>query len=770
MEATSLNHFLSGVIAAPKGGRLAEDSAFRRYRAHVRTTATIGGNTDARNAFIRYEVGRSSGKRGQLLAAPPDDSRRIEASYPTNAVLAEDFLGLAKKYSNFSAQFQFSSLAAVAERLAKGLAVHATVADVDSVALRGGAPLIVAGLGTYDGPINSLISSVFIPRLVNNVLTGDVFSVLANAIAGEGASIATDIAEIDPSTRQPVIPEVDGDGFAKAATEALRIVGANMAQSDQGLLFSLAVTRGIHSVVSWLPTAMKAALLGICCVWTFQCPFVGFITGSKLHGPPSLLSTVSRSVLLCRCHCTDPAAAVAPSDPGENYNGEWFPTFYSGTKGGDPTVRPGGDCPGNSETSGRIRSQLLADCEKFFRNYIPALGRIFGLTGSPNLAVTVAVGMSRFLHADPRHLRYASVAPWYWIEPTSLLPSDFLGSVAEMNGSGSFGGKDSTKTKLAWEDIELAGDRDTTFSAYRAKFLSPRRAWFMAHWNGHPDNGLGCIRLRQADPNGFIHPGRGTSGADLRDRLEDDAPISDYLWDRGQSPFCAPGELLNLGSTIGFLVRHVTFDDDGIPTTEHVPTSREFLDTTVTIEVGRPLSISIGKSNCPDSKARRARTRATIELGAASRRARAFGSAAVAEMPTLSTAPRALTFAPSRLMVKDTGGGAGSSRHGADSGGSGADDAARKADGVPVRATAHNQPVRFPTLANPTGPTRSSAAPAAAARDQSAGGPSVDIVRSGGDAASEVGSDVAPAPAPGVESGVVSSSVAAPTNEGRNDV
>ncbi|RKF76484.1 Major capsid protein [Golovinomyces cichoracearum] len=69
---------------------------------------------------ILYEVGRRYATVGAGLIPRPRNVIRADASYKTNAVLLEDFVGLAKKYSNFSANFEYSSLVGVVERIGLG--------------------------------------------------------------------------------------------------------------------------------------------------------------------------------------------------------------------------------------------------------------------------------------------------------------------------------------------------------------------------------------------------------------------------------------------------------------------------------------------------------------------------------------------------------------------------------------------------------------------------------------------------------------------------
>nr|URX65567.1 coat protein [Nigrospora chinensis victorivirus 1] len=702
MASVGPNHFLAGVIARPLGGRIASNDRFRRYRTVVRTSAVVGGVEDSRTTSIYYEVGRAVSTAGAALAAHGDNAHLVEASYPTNSILVEDFVGMAKKYSNFSANFQYSSLAGVAERLARGLAACSVFEGVTSTALRGNQVLAVHALATYDGPVNSLTDTVFLPRLVNDSLTGDVFSILANAVAGEGSSIATDVIELDANTRQPIIPETDPLSTPGAIVDALRVIGSNMVASDQGPLFSLAVTRGIHRVLSLVGHSDEGGVLrDLLRCGGFSPPFGGIHFGTETYvGIPQLQfnSAVGTAAYVDSIALTT-AAAACHADPGVEYDGEWFPTFYDGTTMGDRTMRPGDSEPGTAGHSLRNRSQLLANQQLFWAPYINALAKIFGATGSSTLSERFSCAASYGLSNDSRHLRYPSIAPWYWVEPTGLIPHDFLGSRAEEEGFASYAYRDTARSKPAWDRMSLVGARDTTFSSYHLRMKGARTSWFLAHWGGHPENGLGATRVRQVDPNTIIHPGPCDEHPQIRDRVEADLPISSYLWTRGQSPFPAPGELLNLSVNWGVLFRHVTFTDDGDLNTEHLPAAHELADTTVTIQVGRPIGISTGASNSPDAGVKRARTRASIELAAARKRMRLYGRPDVGEMVTASSAPGGL--GPRFVHDSHRGGTAGgvtgvANNRSAAPGHASASE--RQPDGQAARAVPHHQVLRYPDL------------------------------------------------------------------------
>ncbi|AZP53927.1 coat protein [Nigrospora oryzae victorivirus 2] len=723
------NNFLTGVIARPVGGGIVADNRFRRYRTVVRTSAVIGGSEDSRVTSIFYEVGRVFTTTGAALATAGDNAHLVESSYPTNSVLVEDFVGLAKKYSNFSANFQYSSLAGIAERLARGLAAASLYDDVTSTSLRGNLPLAVQALATYDGPVNSLTDTVYIPRLVNSSLTGDVFAVLVNAVAGEGSSVATDVIELDANTRQPIIPETDTVGTPGAIVDALRIVGANMVASDQGPLFALAVTRGIHKVLSVVGHSDEAGITrDLLRCGGFSSPFGGLHYGLEEYvGLPQLqYNNRSGTAAYCDAVALSTAALTSHADPGIVYNDEWFPTFYDGTSTNDVTLRPGDAIDGTAQHSARNRAQLLANQQLFWAPYITGLGRIFGAVGNTSVAERFATGASYGLAADPRHLRYASVAPWFWIEPTGLIPHDFLGSRAEEEGFGSYAYRDTQRSRPAWDRSALVGARDTTFSAYHVKMKGARTSWFLAHWLGHPLNGLGATRVRQVDPNTIIHPGPCAGYDQIRDRVEADLPITDYLWTRGQSPFPAPGELLNLSSNWGILFRHVTFSDDGDLHPEHIPSAHELADCVVTIQVGRPIGLSVGPSNHGDSGARRARTRASIELSAARKRTMIFGRADVGEMPTATSAPGGITRPAYDSHRGGDNGGAGTTGNSRAAAPGHASASHRQPDGTALVATPHNQPLRFPVLPRQQGGIGGGAAPIPPVNPAGSGNPPDD--------------------------------------------
>lgn len=701
VDISMATNFLAGVIANPMGGVLPNDNSFRRYRTTVRSSAVVGGVREARILPIISEVGRATNTVGQAMSSNHQARWRVNCSYPTNSVVAEDFSGFARKYSNFAATFEYSSLAGVAERLAKAIACVGTIGDMDSGDIRGNAPLHLSALGTHDGPVTSMNNSVFIPRLVSSLPSPDVFSVLVNAIAGEGGMVVTDVLELDAVTRQPIIPVAQGHSLVSACVDALRIVGTNMAASDQGPLFAYAVTKGIHHVVSVVGhTDEGGTLREVLRAGNFDVPFGGIHYGLEEYtGLPALHYNNDRAVAAyCDAIALTTAGVVAHCDPGMTYDGRLFPYLCIGTESGSPITRPGDSTTPEDAMAARNRAQLLSSAPKFISQYAMALAKIFGCLGSTELVERHFCAAINYLPPLPRHLRYATVTPYFWIEPTGLIPHDFLGTPAELAQFGSYGGKGVTRAKSAWESITCVSPPDPTFSSYIVDMTTPRRSWFLLHWHGHPQDGLSALKVRQMDPNLIIQPGSFDPHQQVRDRVEADCSIDQYLWVRGQSPFCAPGEMMNLGGTVGIFLRHSTYDDDGLPHIEHLPAAHEMLDLVVEIHVGHPTGISIANSNWGDAGVRRSRTRASNELQAVARRVKLFGRTDVLEMATSYTAPRG-----QRRDLEadaDVGGGQPNTRYRnlpvRGTGHTVPRD--REGDGTPLTATPHHQPVRAPQL------------------------------------------------------------------------
>lgn len=685
---------LTNSISDPKGSYLTAAKDCRRYGAVVQTTTKIGGNADSCSRRIYYEVGRHNDLATAALARSDDTVIKGDATFPTSNVLCEDFSGLAKKFSNFSGSFSRTNLAGVVERIAKALACSATYANVTTATMRAGQVYRVVALNTLGSPISASEDSVFIPRLVDSIMSPDVFAVIASAVTGEGSQVVTDVVTLNSSDNCPIVHEVKGHALAKACVDALRLLGANFAASDAGDLFSYALTRGIHSVVSVVGHTDEGAIMrSLLRRSGFSSPFGGIHYGlSEYVGLPALNSTAVASIGgYVDAIALKTAALVAHCDPGVTFNGNWFPTVLiagstnreshpgdheavavtapkkdkgkskqastdAGASTGPSIIEADEPQPDPSAPSAvhyikQNRGSLQQVFGPFATAYCGALAKLFGFFSSSGIAARHFQSAPAMLSDYERHLAYVSVSPFYWIEPTSLIPHDFTGLIAETEGFAAYASVGAPRELSAFEECHEYGRGSSAYSYYVVKMRGARASPFLAHWNGNPANGLSNIKIKQLDPNAIIHPGAMANAQLVRDRVEQNATLNNFLWTRGQSPFAAPGEFLNIAGAMGFMVNHLNWDDEGDLTMNHVPQHHEFKDTTVSFYVSSPSGLKSGPSNVTERDCRRARTRATRELAAASLRCQAFGSAEVVEMPTLTSTP---TLPSARAAVRFT--------------------------------------------------------------------------------------------------------------------
>jgi hypothetical protein len=588
-----------------------------------------------------YEVGMRHKTIEAALARPPLTVKLLECSYPSSSVLIDEFVGLAKKFSNFSGNFTYCNLAGMVERISKTLAASSVYAGVSTQHMLAGRPLSVYALGTYAGPVSASTTTVFIPRLTDSILAPDVFSVLAHAAAGEGSCVATDTVNVDAVSRCPIVPAIYNEALPRACVDALRILAANMSAAGSGDIFAYAMTRGLHSVCTLVAHCDEGGVMrDILRTSGFSAPFGGIHYALGPYTPlPALSSAHPRGVagyvdsLLLMT-----GALVAHCDPGTVVNSLWMPTVIDGSTDLDGEVDCGVAQEPGQHCKAQVQTSLARIMSVFAETYCRGLAKLFGFVSLSQIAARHMTGCVPLMEAS-RHLNYPSVAPFFWVEPTSLIPHDFMGSAAETEGFAAFATKGQSRSLPAWEGIRCVGSMDSTRTSYVAKFRGARSTPFLAHWSGHKLNGLGCVKIRQLDPNAIVHPGPDSDDPRVYDRITKGKSLSSLLWTRGQDPFCAPSEALNIAGTIGFEVHHITWSENGDPTAEHVPRAREFAATQVAFHVSAPTGLKAGALGRVDRVGARGRTIAMRELSMAITRASIFGAAVKHSMPILTTAP-----------------------------------------------------------------------------------------------------------------------------------
>ncbi|BAF98177.1 coat protein [Magnaporthe oryzae virus 2] len=701
---------LASTLADPRGALLQTAEEYRRYRAGVFIGTMEHGQRGSYGRSIFYEVGfRHAGAR-DALAPRSEHAIPIDCSLDINAVEAANFEGYARRFSNFSPQWQKMDLAGMVERLAKGVAAASLYGNMGTVNLIAGQPTRVTALGTLDSPQTASIDSVFIPRTVDTVGNDHVFAVLAAAANGEGAAVTTDVLRLDANTNQPIIPSVVGPAFATACVEALRILGANFESSGGGDVFAYALTRGIHSCVSVVAHTDEGGFMrNLFRHAAFRTPYGGVNQSLRAFPSlPALAGTANTAVAAwVDAIALKTAAAVAHCDPLVPGPGGLFPTVFTSADGPiSPAGTPEGE-PTDADARA-IGRQISADLGRFAPLYMRALGQIVGTrtvsgVAESHFCTVASLALDQGGGMVDRHLRHKTVAPYFWIEPTSLIPRDFLDSPAEHAGYASKVTPGHVAHEPCFEKFALL-ERGTTanHATVAFKMRSARTSALICAYAGDPAV-LADIKLYQFDEDSVVLAGdQGPTAGPVPVKHAAADPISSYLWRRGQSCFPAPAEFINTNSNYGAKVSLITWDNDFNATVPDLPHEHEMAHESISFRVTRPTGLPTGPSNYEDREARRARSRAAIALAQATVRARAFGGAA---SPTMAVSNVPPSFGESDTTYRDTD----YSEYRADPGtttgrGIGGNvGGAGTSRGAPLPPTAHHEPQRAPRLP-PQGP------------------------------------------------------------------
>ncbi|BAD60832.1 putative coat protein [Magnaporthe oryzae virus 1] len=591
-------NFLSSVLGDQRGGVLNSDSVFRRYRAAITTSTIVRGVQDTRVGFLVFAVGRVFSSFSAALVRPKSSVPAIDATYPCPATRSEEFVGLAKKYSNFSSTFTHANFAGVVERLSRALAVLSTLPDSDTAALTsldiaGGVMPTVYSIATFDSPVNALARVVFIPRIVDSLLSPNSLAVLIAAVAGEGSSVATDILRLDVSTRKAIVPIVSGPGLATAIVDALRVLASNMVEAGQGQLFSFAVTRGLHQALNVSSgTDGQYVMQSILRSGRFSPPLGGIHTSLPVFsGLPALVSESRRDVAtFVDALALVSAAGAAPADPCIVERGNTFPTVLV-SPGQISDLDSSSSMPGAFPSTPQLLGQLKEALPAFFSNYLRILSTVFAAGESDSVALDCACAFASLLEDLPTPLSAPTVLPFFWVEPTSLLPASVFSTTAESAGFGALATPGSPVTRPAWGAIEHLVSPSSAVSTATVSWTSARQNPFLWHFKGMRSDPLAAVIVDQFDPTDLAFAGPGGAETTLQ-KWGRQAPLTDYLWRDSASCLPAPGELLNLSGAIGLRFRHFVIDDNDDCAFTRIPMFHEIGTGSVTIAVSRPCGLA----------------------------------------------------------------------------------------------------------------------------------------------------------------------------------
>nr|UXL82820.1 coat protein [Conidiobolus chlamydosporus totivirus 3] len=604
---------------------LAESSAqpanYRRYMADLTSRSPLTGNLDYWTRGIVYQVGNRGNNATDLLTVNPEIEAPL-ASIDTSEIHAAEFSGLARRYSSFSGLWARSDLSGIAEQLAAGVAVYAQTGSLSLSQLRGGRPISVTALGAVLEPVAASSSQVFIARTADTIMSPNVFSAVCAAANAYGAHVVTDVIQVDANSQSALMPTCENADLAFAAIEGMRLLMSNYARVGAESMIAYAIVRGVHRIVSVVGHSDEGSIFrDVLRCRRFATPFGGIRLEDNTAVALPRLSARTREAA---ANWTDAialisAASVAHCDPCISHRGNVFPTVLNSdldTAGDDPSDIN----VGTAADARRLTALLADDMPRFAPIWARALAKLFGLPGGVHgpMIDHLCAAARGVANCDLRHARFKAMAPYFWIEPTSLIPPHAFGTLAEQSGFGSVAHARQGSTLAGWESCKRIGGSGMV-GVYHVKQRTARTSAMLMHLSGNPRDGLASLTIRQANPHDFALLGAGPDPSrSTSERMLAHEGLDSYMWGRGQSPLPAPAELINVAGSMYMGAVHANTDyETFISKPTHIPAPDYMSSISVDFNVSLPRGIPPGPLGPATKEVCRQRSRGLQALEAA---------------------------------------------------------------------------------------------------------------------------------------------------------
>lgn len=493
-------------------------------------------------------------------------------------------------------------------------------------------------------------SAIFISQMVSGRPASGSYWVLVAAAAAAGASVLTDRV-ILAGTEAPKFSSRGGAGLWQDLCDALRILADYYNRASGGEVFAFAMTKGIHHVSSVVAHSDEGGLtrdmLREC---QFQAPYGGLPADCSYHpGMPTLSihSPYSGLVQIVDSFALRTAAATAHCAPMmEVPSGGSRPFVIMGSlseasMGPAPVPPPQGASPADLQAYddavkaraedieshlAAVRGQLEDSYGMFAQEYVPALAKLYGMGPSDirgqqsrhwvQTCITEVVDCPGNRHL----LKNAVLCPFFWIEPTSLLPRNAFGTVAEREGWASWGCGLDIRTE-PWFDAGAETDNAYLgWRFYELTFEGARKCLWLQALQGHREDGLALAHFKRCDPELLMHCGPKVTRKGYVPAFTDRVPLSDYLWVRGQSSLPHPSEFTYYDRRVVLAICHY------LPTDEvhrsAFPSALEMKTASVTATFSNAAGYDYGKVAADTKTERVYRSRGMAALGSMCRQVR----------------------------------------------------------------------------------------------------------------------------------------------------
>jgi len=632
-SAPSVAPPLSAIVTARTSGDLADKKIFRRYAGQLTTSSVVGGSPESDPKAILYEVGRRFSDNS-VFNVETDAEKNTQQVVKTSVIMSQELVNFNKKFTNYTGKHDFMDLSAVAFTLAVAIAKYSYTGVLSCEEIRAGQPVLVRAVHTRADPVQAADGAIFMPRSAAVDSSFGAFAAIAAAANAWGATIYTDILEVD-GNNAPVLAQPQNQDLALGCVYGLRILLSQYDACESGPDMAFAVTKGVHHALSVVAHTDEGGYVrDVLRTRSFNRPF-GAIFTSEVKDfvglPMPQLEIRSSFRAFIDSIAIGSAAIVAVAAPLTQVDGRTYPCVYTSRR--TALVESGGNVECTVDDVLDIAGQIAATCGNFSQNYISALGTLFNVTGKGDQAISMltacfttassmmsnsvrlrrATGKSGITpDSVNRHLSSVSVAPWFWIEPTTIVRSHFDRFDAVAAGYAQLSTPGEKTEYPMFESVASLDDRGSYLNLAHS-WRTARTNALIVHLNNHLLDGLSALTPKQFLKDKVCLPG-GTDTIEHKRTAGDD--VASYLWGRGQSPLPAPAEFMYLGSLMGSMVRRTYIDDyrDMQVRSVHFPNYDEISSGTVEMTCSMPSEIPSGPSNTWTRAIRRARTTANTAL------------------------------------------------------------------------------------------------------------------------------------------------------------
>lgn len=615
--------FVYDLVTGGRYRKALTDEECRRYLVTISMRAHLGYAPRQEHRRVVHEIRYRDTIDGSKAGAERIDMAKwrqytagtfnvIDGGYVTPDVVRHELEGYRPRnaFQPDWTQFNFD---AVVYTLGAMIATCTVVGSISTKDFRpAGEKVAIAGL-VRECDIRAIsTSAVFVPHTAGYFSSGRAFPALVHAIHLSGSKVITDFLPLDRDGCPEVI-EVAGGLLAESCCEALGVLANVYHSANRGDVYALALVKGIHTVLTVVGHSDEGGFMrdvlrrGVYAlprggIPAQTSPWSGFglITSQDLAGIEEWVDQIA----------IVSAAAVAHCDPMLTVRNKVLPTVFE-----LPPYGPAGSPATDADFFAGAKEKIRRVWPTFAHTYCSALAKCLGFADKYEKTIGSAGGqlsvMLDYL-TESRHLKYAVVAPFFWTEPTGILPRDAFGTDAEKHGFASLVGPRDSVTHPYLAGAQAYGHSDDMYSQYAVPYTSLRQLACALFCHGSPADGMAQIYITQCEPEALMLTRCSTEGVSRALNEHDlGIPLSELAWVRGQSKLPHPAEALHMDDTVLLTVVHAKGDFANREYFQNIPDAANLLTSQIELYCRSPQRVDNAVAVKESASVKRDRTRAT---------------------------------------------------------------------------------------------------------------------------------------------------------------